>query len=567
MNQFKFVLLPLVFIFLVASDLHAQRRGGGRAGGGRSGGFSRPSTGARSYHSPTMSRSSAANRSSQIRSSAQQRNVQSRNVQSRNVQSSNSLSRNVQARNNQTRNTQSRNLQAQYGQSSNRQAINNRNTATRNNASSIRNNSQRSASSFDRSSRSQIDSFLNSSGSKSTNRSSIRSNSGQAKPSNPIVGSGSKSGSKTFETANGGSITVGGGIGKKTGEGGTAVGGGKGIKIETAGGKTITKGSAGVGVSDGQGNRAGAKVGGVGASDGQGNRAGNVRGVAADNRGNVRAGSVTGRQNQWGYTKVNARGASGNVRTGTGTTRSASAIRGPGGNVLSAGRGKAYVNGQFVGGKAWTAVNGRYTRWGYFGPNYVVRYPRAWWPGRWAVAATAWTTATWVVAGPYCGCTGGGVYYDYEDNVTYVEGNVYYGDEVVATEEQYYNEAEEIAATGGETENEEWLPLGVFAFIKEPGQTETDKVVQLALNKEGVVRGNLQDMLTDKVTPVSGAIDKETQRVAIQLEGVDDVVIEVGLYNLTNDEVPILIHFDENRRQSATLIRLKNPEEENANGE
>ena len=52
-------------------------------------------------------------------------------------------------------------------------------------------------------------------------------------------------------------------------------------------------------------------------------------------------------------------------------------------------------------------------------------------------------------------------------------------------------------------ENEDWLPLGVFAVIAEAGQTKTDKVLQLALNKEGVIRGNFQDMLTDKVTPVS----------------------------------------------------------------
>ena len=38
-------------------------------------------------------------------------------------------------------------------------------------------------------------------------------------------------------------------------------------------------------------------------------------------------------------------------------------------------------------------------------------------------------------------------------------------------------------------------PLGVFAVIAEPTQTQSDKVVQLAVNKEGVIRGNLQDSL------------------------------------------------------------------------
>ena len=39
------------------------------------------------------------------------------------------------------------------------------------------------------------------------------------------------------------------------------------------------------------------------------------------------------------------------------------------------------------------------------------------------------------------------------------------------------------------------------------------------------------------------------------------MVVEAGLYNLTNDEVPVLVHFDAQRQEPRTLIRLKNPEE------
>ena len=234
-------------------------------------------------------------------------------------------------------------------------------------------------------------------------------------------------------------------------------------------------------------------------------------------------------------------------------------MRGPGGNVVSAGRGASFVNGQFVGGQAWNAVNGAYTRWGYFGPGYYGRYPGAWWPGKWAVAGTAWAAATWATAGSYCGCEGEGTYYDYEDNVAYEDGSVYYEGEAVATAEQYYEQAAEIAEAGSETQDEDWMPLGVFALIKEAGQTQTDKVLQLALNRDGAIRGNLQDMLTDEVKPLVGSVNKESQRVAIKMEGNDSIVLEAGLYNLTNDEVPALVHFDAERQQAVTLIRLKNP--------
>lgn len=146
--------------------------------------------------------------------------------------------------------------------------------------------------------------------------------------------------------------------------------------------------------------------------------------------------------------------------------------------------------------------------------------------------------------------------------MTYQDDTVYYGDQAVASAEQYYDQASQIAAGGQTAQNEEWLPLGVFAVIGEPTQTQTDKVVQLALNKEGVIRGNLHDFLADKVIPVAGAVDKKTQRVALKLEGNDTVVVETGLYNLTNDEVPVLVHFGPKGTEDRILIRLKQPEEQ-----
>ena len=193
-------------------------------------------------------------------------------------------------------------------------------------------------------------------------------------------------------------------------------------------------------------------------------------------------------KNQWGTTKVSAK--AGYSKNGVGEVGATGGIRGPGGNVVTAGRGGSFANGQFVGGQAWTAVNGSYTHWGAFGPGYYGRYPGAWFPGKWALVGTAWSTIGWATAGSYCGCSDEGAYYDYGENVTYEDGTVYKGEEAVASAEQYYNEANDIANSGQSPENEEWLPLGVYAIISEPTQTETDKVVQFAMNKEGVIRGN-----------------------------------------------------------------------------
>ena len=360
---------------------------------------------------------------------------------------------------------------------------------------------------------------------------------------------------------------MGGGSGSKTGPGGnTIAGGGAGVKVEGPRGNTAVKGAGGVAATDGNvtagkagagkavqgpgGNTAAAGVGKAGITDGtnsvaaRGGAAG-VRGPNGATRGRA-AGSVA---------------ATDGVRT---QVRQGAAVKGPGGNVVSAGRGANFVNGQFVGGATWGRVNGAYTHWNTFNPAWYGRYPGAWWPGKWAVRATAWTAATWAAAGSYAGCSGDGAYYDYGETVYYDEGDVYYGDEVVGTAEEYYDEAEEIAATGAASENEEWMPLGVFALVTDDDQTQTDKVLQLAVNQDGAIRGNFQDFLTDTVATVVGAVDPETQRVAIHPEKNDEVIIETGLYNLTNDEVPILVHFGPDRQEQRLLVRLENPEEADA---
>ncbi|MFM7116643.1 MAG: hypothetical protein ACKO0N_08425 [Planctomycetota bacterium] len=410
---------------------------------------------------------------------------------------------------------------------------------------------------------------------------------------NSTGGDGSGVGTKSYTTDKGTTITVGGKSGSGTTEGGATVGGAVGgIKIETAGGDTIVRGTGVAGASKGDsaaiaaGSRTGVKTaeggqavagrgvragtdgensairaGGFAAGvDAQGNAGAVARGGYADSTGYRQGGAMSASRNSDGYARVNV--AAGYNNNGTGQIKTGTAIVGPNGNIVSAGRGAAFVNGQFVGGTAWTAVNGNYTHWGYFGPGYVSTYPNCWWPGKWAVAATAWSIAAYSVAAPYCGCSESATYYDYGNNVTYEEGTVYYDDEPVATAEQYYEEAGQIADAGEQTENEEWLPLGVFAVIASAEQKDSQQIVQLAVNKEGAIRGNFHNQETDEVTPVVGSVNKENQRVALKLQGNDKLLVETGLYNLTNDECPVLVHYSPEEQEQLTLIRLHQPSED-----
>ncbi|MFT5525818.1 MAG: hypothetical protein ACI9G1_002300 [Pirellulaceae bacterium] len=382
--------------------------------------------------------------------------------------------------------------------------------------------------------------------------------------SRPSVSGATGTGSRTYETPGGGSVTVGRGSGSTTTPGGTTVGGaGAGVVVQGANGQTYAKGRGAVGATDGTnsaiaaGSRTGIQtangetaVGGRGiraATDGQNTVVrGGAGGVVQDRYGNTRAG-VAG-----GTIATDGR----NVYTSKSAVR---AIRDPAGNVVASGRAIETYNGARISDRQVVAVRRGFNGYGlYYTPRWYARYPGAWFAA--GVLTNAWWNgAYWDSANDYCGCSGEPVSYDYGDSITYDDGMVYAGEEVLATAEQYAEQAADIADAGAKTENEEWLPLGVFAIVSE-GQETSDKILQLAVNKEGVLRGNLHDKLTDQVTAVVGAVDRETQRAAFRPDNKEFPVAECGLYNLTQSALTLLVHFDAERTEQRSLIRLEEPE-------
>jgi hypothetical protein len=73
------------------------------------------------------------------------------------------------------------------------------------------------------------------------------------------------------------------------------------------------------------------------------------------------------------------------------------------------------------------------------------------------------------------------------------------GPRLIGTSQQYYDQAVDLASTGVEADASsggDWLPLGVFALTK-PDQTKSVVSIQLAVNKQGTIRGNYTDTATD----------------------------------------------------------------------
>jgi hypothetical protein len=87
----------------------------------------------------------------------------------------------------------------------------------------------------------------------------------------------------------------------------------------------------------------------------------------------------------------------------------------------------------------------------------------------------------------------------------------------------------------------------------------------LAVNPQGVIRGNYHKISTDDVESLSGSVDKQSQRAAWTIGSDQAPVYEAGIANLTKNETPILVHTADGQSRQLTLIRLEQPAE-NANG-
>jgi len=152
--------------------------------------------------------------------------------------------------------------------------------------------------------------------------------------------------------------------------------------------------------------------------------------------------------------------------------------------------------------------------------------------------------------------------YDYGSNVVVQPSAVYVNGDTTATPQEYTDQASQIASAGQASEpapDSKWLPLGVFAVV-EGNATSSDDVFQLAVNPQGTIRGNYQNVQSKDVESISGSVDKQSQRAAWTIGSDKSPVYEAGIANLTKDSVPILVHLDGGETHQLTLIRLQDPQ-------
>lgn len=209
--------------------------------------------------------------------------------------------------------------------------------------------------------------------------------------------------------------------------------------------------------------------------------------------------------------------------------------------------------------------NGGIRRWpGWF---YGWRWNNNGWRYWWSVPVWG-SVVNWMNYGA-AAAWGNPIFYDYSTggNVVYQDDNVYVGGQQVATASEFAQSAAALAtvappATEEDAQAAEWMPLGTFAVSTNQKETDPTRLLQLAVDRQGIISGTMLNTVTNESQPVQGAVDKDTQRVAFRIGDNQDVVAETGLYNLTQSDVPLLVHYGADRTENYLLVRLDAPPED-----
>jgi hypothetical protein len=181
--------------------------------------------------------------------------------------------------------------------------------------------------------------------------------------------------------------------------------------------------------------------------------------------------------------------------------------------------------------------------------------------GRWGINRPfLWATAAALTG--WCGYNTPS-YYDYGENIYYQDGTVYSEGQVVSTTEEYVAATQQIATTAPKNKSPDWMPLGVFAMTQDgqaSGPTPT-MFLQLNVSKDGIIAGTFHNASTNTTQPIEGMVDRERLRAAWVVSGKDRPLMEAGIFNLTNDSAPALLHFADGQTQQWLLVRLEEPKE------
>lgn len=226
-----------------------------------------------------------------------------------------------------------------------------------------------------------------------------------------------------------------------------------------------------------------------------------------------------------------------------------------------------------------------HAHWG----NHDRPFSRGWygrhagaWGGGWAWG-NPWRTAAWGNAAEWIGLGAAAApvwhgygpanttIYDTDNADLEAPGSLFAaGKNISADELAAESKAARARAAKGEAEPAKeapFLPLGVFTLAPE-NQTEATAMLQLALGKDGTLRGTYHDLLGGADHPIRGFVDKASQHAAWTFGPRGKVTFQTALAVLTEPSGPVSVHYENGQTRQWVLARYdREPADDDPAGE
>lgn len=148
--------------------------------------------------------------------------------------------------------------------------------------------------------------------------------------------------------------------------------------------------------------------------------------------------------------------------------------------------------------------------------------------------------------------------YRNDRNITFQNDVIYVNGQPVSSYEDFVASARELANTHPDAiaERPGWFPLGTFAVSSSIKQKTSNHAIQLTMDSAGNIAGAYVNWPQGKVLPIHGSVDTNSQRVAFNIGGSDNIVIETGLANLTEPNTRVWVHLPNSHSQTWLITRL-----------
>jgi len=183
-----------------------------------------------------------------------------------------------------------------------------------------------------------------------------------------------------------------------------------------------------------------------------------------------------------------------------------------------------------------------------FTPAWYWQHPNAWrathpYAGQ-AAVVTAAGLATWLATVPYATTSAG--------DTVIVEETIVIEDptpvEMPMEEEVSVEESVDAAA------EKQWLSLGAYELLA-PGEARATRVIELAVARDGEVRGNHFDWIGNDVEPIHGHVDQQTTRLSWTV-GQGSAVFQATFQDLMQAQGQVAVQLPDGQTADWQVVRL-----------